>query len=264
VVPADLATIYNLNPLFNAGISGQGQTVVVIEDTDVFNTGDWTTFRSTFGLSGFTSGSFSQVHPSCSDPGKNGDEGEAILDAEYASAAAPSATIELASCPSGSTFGGLIALENLINGGSPPAVVSISYGECEAANGAAANASYNSAYQQAVTAGVSVFVSSGDEGAASCDANAASATHGIGVSAFASTPYNVAVGGTDFGDTYAGTVSTYWNSSNTASFGSAESYIPESLGTIPVPVCCWQPSPAGRARPTVPMDPVTPTPGNNF
>ena len=35
VVPADLATIYNLNPLFGAptGISGQGQTIVVIEDT---------------------------------------------------------------------------------------------------------------------------------------------------------------------------------------------------------------------------------------
>ena len=36
VVPADLATIYNLNPLFSAGISGQGQTVVVIEDSDVY------------------------------------------------------------------------------------------------------------------------------------------------------------------------------------------------------------------------------------
>src|SRR6516165_3889241 len=36
LVPADLATIYNLNPLFSAGISGQGQTIVVIEVTDVY------------------------------------------------------------------------------------------------------------------------------------------------------------------------------------------------------------------------------------
>src|SRR5262249_8172706 len=50
VVPADLATIYNLNPLFSEGIAGQGQTIVVIEDTDVYNPADWTTFRSTFGL----------------------------------------------------------------------------------------------------------------------------------------------------------------------------------------------------------------------
>ena len=233
VVPADLATIYNLNPLFNAGISGQNQTVVVIEDTDVFTTADWNTFRSTLGLSSF-SGSFTQVHPAppsggsnCNDPGVNGDDIEAILDAEWASAAAPSANIELASCANTSTFGALIAIQNLINGSSPPAIISFSYGECEALNGAGANAAYNSAYQQGVTEGVSVFVSSGDEGAASCDADQSKATHGIGVNAFASTPYNVAVGGTDYGDTFAGTNSTYWNSGNTATFGSAQSYIPE-------------------------------------
>jgi subtilase family serine protease len=236
VVPGDLAKIYNLNPLFTAGTSGQGQTVVVIEDTNVFSTADWTTFRSTFGLSSFTSGSFSQVHPAppsgsnnCSNPGTNGDDGEAILDAEYASAAAPSAAIELASCgDTRTTFGGLIAIQNLINESkTPPAIMSISYGECEAENGASANAAFNAAYQQAVMEGVSVFVSAGDEGAASCDANATKATHGVGVSGFASTQYNVAVGGTDFGDTFAGSNSTYWNTTNTPTFESAKSYIPE-------------------------------------
>jgi subtilase family serine protease len=74
---------------------------------------------------------------------------------------------------------------------------------------------------------VSVFVSSGDEGAASCDADKAKAKYGIAVSAFASTPYNVAVGGTDFGDTYAGTNSQYWKANNNATYGSAKSYIPE-------------------------------------
>ena len=231
VVPGDLATIYNLNPLFAKGISGQGQTIVVIEDTNVYSTNDWTTFRSKFGLSSYTSGSFTQTHPgNCSNPGVvAGDDGEAILDAEWASAAAPSAAIQLASCSdTATTFGGLIALQNLINaGGTPPALVSISYGECEVLNGASANASYAATYQQAVAEGVSVFVASGDEGADSCDAGANSATHGIGVSAFASTPYNVAVGGTDFGDTYAGTNSTYWNSTNTSTYSSAKSYVPE-------------------------------------
>jgi subtilase family serine protease len=233
VVPADLATIYNLNPLFSAGISGKGQTVVVIEDTNVYSTTDWSTFRSTFGLSSYTSGSFTQVHPtgssSCSNPGTvSGAESEAELDAEWASAAAPSAAIELASCAdSSTTFGGLIALQNLLNGSSPPAIVSISYGECEAENGATANAAYNTTYEQAVTLGTSVFVSAGDEGAASCDADETKSTHGIGVSGFASTPYNVAVGGTDFGDSYAGTNSTYWSSTNSSTYGSALSYIPE-------------------------------------
>jgi subtilase family serine protease len=235
VVPADLAVIYNLNPLFTAGTSGQGQTIVVVEDTDVFTAADWTTFRSTFGLSSYTSGSFTQVHPApptgtnnCTPPGVNGDDGEATLDAEYASAAAPSATIELASCSDTSTFGGLIAMQNLLNESSaPPAIMSMSYGYCEAGNGASSNAAFNAAYQQAVSEGVSVFVSSGDEGAASCDANQSNAIHGIGVSAFASTPYNVAVGGTDFGDTYAGTNSAYWSATNSSTYESALSYVPE-------------------------------------
>ena len=55
---------------------------------------------------------------------------------EYASAAAPSAAIELASCADTSTFGGLIALQNLLNTSSaPPAVMSMSYGECEGMTG---------------------------------------------------------------------------------------------------------------------------------
>ncbi|HET9402635.1 MAG TPA: protease pro-enzyme activation domain-containing protein, partial [Candidatus Acidoferrales bacterium] len=237
IVPADLATIYSLNPLFAQGLSGQGQTIVVIEDTNISNSGaDWTTFRSQFDLNAFGSGSFSQVHPApptghsnCNSPGVNSDEGEASLDAEYASAAAPSAAIELASCKNTVfTFGGLIALQNIVNSSTtPPAIISISYGECEAINGATNNAAYNAAYQQAAAEGVSVFVSSGDEGAASCDAGATAATHGIGVSAFASTPNNVAVGGTDFSDLYSGTISAYWKTSNSSNFGSAKSYIPE-------------------------------------
>ncbi len=237
VVPEDLATIYKLNSVFSAGISGQGQTIVVIEDTDVFSTSDWDTFRSTFGLSGYTSGSFTTVFPpppigpnNCSDPGVIApNDAEAILDAEWASAAAPSAAIQMATCAdSTTTFGGLIALQNLINTSpNPPAIMSISYGQCETVNGAAANAAYNSAYQQAVAEGVSVFVAAGDSGAAGCDNGATEATHGIAVNAFASTPYNVAVGGTDFSDTYSSTNDTYWNPSNTPNFGSAISYVPE-------------------------------------
>lgn len=237
VVPADLATIYNLNPLFNAGYSGQGQSIVLIEDTDVFSANDWNTFRSTFGLSSYTSASFTSLHPApssgpnnCGAPGIIApNDAEAILDAEWASAAAPSAAIVMAACAdTTTTFGGLIAMQNLLNAPNPPpALMSISYGQCETVNGAAANASYNSAYQLAVSEGVSVFVAAGDSGAAGCDNSVAAATHGIAVNAFASTPYNVAVAGTDFSDTFSNTNSTYWNSANTSAFGSAISYIPE-------------------------------------
>jgi uncharacterized repeat protein (TIGR01451 family) len=236
VVPADLATIYDLGPVFASGNTGQNQTIAVVEDTDLYSTADWSTFRSTFGLSGY-SGTLSQVHPApasgtnnCTDPNvvAGGADGEAILDAEWAGAAAPGATIAVASCQdSGTTFGGLIVLQNLINAATTPAIISLSYGECEVANGATANAAFSSIYEQAAAEGISVFVAAGDSGAAACDANAKFVTHGIGVNGFASTAYNVAVGGTDFGDSFAGTGASYWSASNSATYGSALSYVPE-------------------------------------
>ena len=236
VAPADLATIYNFNPLFSAGKTGQGQTIAVIEDSDLYNVTDWNTFRTAFGLSRFTSGSLTTVHPAplgggdrCAAPGLgSGDDIEATIDAEWASAAAPGASIVVASCANTqTTYGVLIALQNLLNGAAPPSIMSISYGECEAQNGAAANAAFSTAFQQAVAQGVSIFVAAGDEGGASCDGGANTATHGIAVDGFASTPYNVAVGGTDFADTYQGTSAAYWNAANSPTFGSAWTYVPE-------------------------------------
>jgi hypothetical protein len=114
--------------------------------------------------------------------------------------------------------------------------VSISYGRCEAENGATQNAYINSPYKQAVGAGVSIFVAAGDEGTAGCDQNESMATHGIGVSGFASTPYNVAMGATDFGDTYAGDNSSCWNATNGVTYGSARAPTFQNFpGTIPAP-----------------------------
>ena len=229
VSPPDLQKIYNLNPLFSAGHTGQGQTIYLLEDSDIYTKGgtvnDWNTFRTGFGIpvSSYPGASLTTIHPNCQDPGTNGDDGEAIIDAEYASAAAPSAAIVMVVC---NDFVG--ALQTLFSNQAtyPPAIISISYGDCEADNGASGNAAYNSAYQTGVAEGWSIFVSAGDQGAGGCD-GAAAVTHGIGVSGLASSPYDVAVGGTDYSDTYSGTNSTYWNSTNSASNGSAKSYIPE-------------------------------------
>jgi subtilase family serine protease len=235
ITPGDLAAIYNFTPLFAAGITGKGQTIAVLEDADLYTTDDWYTFRTTFGLSRYNAGSLAIVHPAapagkaCTPGGISfGDDSEAILDAEWASAAAPDAAIQVASCASTrTTFGGLIALENLINADAPPSIISISYGECEALAGAALNEVFRAAYQEAVARGISIFAAAGDQGASACDAGGQGATHGISVNAFASTPYNVAAGGTDFGDTYSGANQTYWARTNDASYASALSYIPE-------------------------------------
>jgi subtilase family serine protease len=238
VTPQDLAVIYNLSPLFKAGYTGKGETIAVIADSDVYSSNDWTLFRSAFGLSTYTTGAFKEIHPApasgsdnCKDPGViNGRDQEPILDAEYASASAPGATVEVASCAdTPSTSGALLSLANVINNASlRPSILSISYGACEAANGAAANAAISSAYEQAAAEGISVFAAAGDAGSAFCDVGATAASHGIGVNAYASTAYNVAVGGTDFSDTYSGTTADYWNATNSSTGDSAKSYIPEA------------------------------------
>lgn len=230
--PPDFATIYNVTPLYQAKkpITGKGQTVVVLEPTDI-NSADVATFRSAFGLSSY-SGKFSQIHPGpgCSDPGKNAFEGEAAIDAEWAGAVAPDADVDLASCASTATnFGAFIAAQNLLDTGNPPHIMSLSYLDCEADLGPSGNAYIKALWQLAAAEGVSVFVAAGDGGPAACDNfdTALYAEDGIAANGLASTPYNVSTGGTDFLDTVEGVNGTYWSSSNSPTGKSAKSYVPE-------------------------------------
>jgi subtilase family serine protease len=230
---ADLATVYNFNPLYAAGITGKGQTIVVVEDTNQFSAADFLSFRKVMGLSRtYPFGTLTQVNPAgtanaCGNPGDNGDDTEAALDVDWASAAAPNASIVSAACADTAQFGGFLALANLLTEANPPKIVSISYGESETLLGATENLYINNLYQSAVGEGVTIFVSSGDEGADSTDANRTNATHGISVSGFTSTPYNVSVGGTDFAAFPFGEYNTYFNATNLANFRTALSYIPE-------------------------------------
>ncbi len=239
LVPADFQKIYNLSPLYSAGITGKGMTVAVVEDSNSYDS-DWATYRSRFGLTSY-GGTMTTVHPdkagNCTNPSTNSSDAEASLDVEMVTALAPAAHVELASCADTNTsFGGLLAIENLISAGSPPPVLSMSYGLCEVISGASANAAFNSAFQSAAAAGVSVFVSAGDYGASMCAPDFTDgdewAYPGIGVTGWGETVYNVAVGATDFEDLYnalegGAPQSTYWNSTNSSTYGSAKSYIPE-------------------------------------
>jgi subtilase family serine protease len=234
VGPGDLATIYNFNPLFNAGYTGRGQVVAVVESTNLYNNADWSTFRSAFGLNKYSTGKLQVVHPApkgggaCANPGVTGDDGEAALDTEWASAAAPAATIMLASCASsGATDGVFTAIHNLVNASAPPAVISVSYALCEADNGAAENAAFNRIYEQAAAEGISVFVASGDSGAAGCSPGPGEALSGIGINGWGDSRYNVSVGGTDFRDKHDDTSTSFWTANTGAPWSTAKSYIPE-------------------------------------
>src|SRR5207237_8869998 len=93
-------------------------------------------------------------------------------------------------------------------------VRSDSDGVGESSLGAEGNDCYNALWQQAAAEGITVVVSAGDNGSAGCDDpnSATSANGGIAVSGLASTPYNVALGGTDFDQ--ANIQTTFWNASN--------------------------------------------------
>jgi subtilase family serine protease len=231
----DLATIYDLTRLFNAGLDGRGQTIAVVEPTNLYRASDWTTFRTAFGLTSHTTGRLVTVHPApaggaaCGNPGvRRGDDGEAALDAEWASAAAPGATIMVASCAStAATNGVFIAIQNLVNSNAPPPLISVSWAVCEADNGAAMNAAFNRLYQQAAAEGISVFVASGDSGASTCAPGPEATFSGIGVNGWGVSQYAVSVGGTDFSDTFSRTTSHYWKANTGAPWSTARSYIPE-------------------------------------
>ncbi|MGC0777026.1 MAG: S53 family peptidase, partial [Candidatus Acidiferrum sp.] len=231
LAPGDFATIYNSKGLISAGNDGTGQTIAIVGETNI-KVSDVQAFRQMFGLpANFTS---TNIILNGEDPGitSTGEEGEADLDVEWSGAVAPGATVDFvvsASTPAsaGVDLSALYIIEHNLAG-----VMSESYGSCESSLGSAGNAFYNALWEQAAAQGITAMVSAGDGGSAGCDDfNTASvATLGLAVSGLTSTPYNVAVGGTDFDEI--NNWSTYWSLTNTTSgtdvIGtSALGYIPE-------------------------------------
>lgn len=225
VAPGDFAAIYNTNGLLNSGVDGSGVSIAVTAQSQIELT-DVQEFRQIFGLKP-NDPNFLLSGP---DPGvaDQVDSEEALLDVEWAGAVAPGATINLVVAGSTDTTSGVdlaaaYAVDNQI---SP--IVTDTYGGCEQALGSSGNAFYNALWQQAAAEGITVLVASGDNGAAGCDSaeSFSPAVNGLAVNGVASTPYNVAVGGTEFADVTA--QSTYWNQANSANYSSAIGYIPEA------------------------------------
>jgi subtilase family serine protease len=223
LAPADFATIYNVTPLYQQSITGTGEAVAVVARSNI-NLSDVRQFRTAFGLPA----NDPQIIVNGTDPGiwSSGEETEADLDVEWSGAVAKGATIKFVVSKSTSSTDGVdLSAQYIVNHNLAP-VMTTSFGLCEAALGSSGNSFLNNLWQQAAAQGISVFVSSGDNGAAGCDsASATKATQGLGVNGLCSTPYSICVGGTEFSDP---NPSLYWSSSNAAGTqSSALSYIPE-------------------------------------
>ena len=221
VGPADFAKIYNI-PL---ALDGTGQQIAIVADSNI-NPQDVTDFRTLFGLPNNPP----KIIPNGPDPGKNGDEGEADLDVQIAGMVAPNATINLVVSEDTQTaLGTDLSSFYIIDNNIAPAM-SLSFGACESGLGTAGNQFFNALWEQAAAQGISVFVSSGDPGSAGCDdfTTAKVATGGLAVSGIASTPFNTAVGGTDFDDFSPSAMQTsFWATANGTGKESALGYIHE-------------------------------------
>src|SRR5262249_2860666 len=143
------------------------------------------------------------------------DEIESVLDVEWSGAIAPGAQIDLVIAPTTNTaFGGDTAAIYIVNNNLAP-ILSYSYGACELFLGTTGNAFYQSLWSQAASEGITVLVSTGDNGSGGCDDPNTNlpVDFGLAVNGVGSTPFNIAIGGTDFNDLTNPT--TYWNNSNT-------------------------------------------------
>jgi pseudomonalisin len=224
LAPADFATIYDLNPLYQSSVNGNGQSVAIVARSNI-NIADARQFRTFFGLPA----NDPQIIVNGTDPGiwSADEETEADLDVEWSGAVAKSATIKFVVSKSTNSSDGVDLSAQYIVNHNLASVMSTSFGLCEASLGSSGNGFLNSLWQQAAAQGITVFVSSGDSGAAGCDsASAATATHGRAVNGLCSTPYSVCVGGTEFNDLSNPTL--YWSPSNSpGTQASALGYIPE-------------------------------------
>ena len=222
ISPGDFAIIYNVNSLYSAGFDGTGRTIGIVARTHPA-TSNWTTFRSTMGLSS----TIATVIVNGTDPGDIGanEDGEADLDCEWSGGVAKGASVKFVVSKSTSSTDGVDLSAQYIVNNNLTDVMSTSFGQCESSMGSSENTFYNNLWSQAASEGITSFVSTGDSGAAGCNGGSdSSGSGGLAVSGLASTPYNVAVGGTEFSDP---TASTYWNTSNSTGDVSAKSYIPE-------------------------------------
>lgn len=225
LAPADFSAIYNVDPLYSAGIDGAGRTIGIPSRSNV-NLENTRTFRTFFGLAA----NDPVVVLNGDDPGilTGTDAGfaqEATLDIQWAGAVAPKASVKMVLSKSTATTDGIDLSTIYTVDNNLADIISISYGSCEQDLSAQDLALYNNLYAQASAQGSSVFAASGDSGAADCELGQSQGKT-LSVNGLASSPHGTSVGGTQFNDV--ANPSTYWETSNSpVQKKSVKSYIPE-------------------------------------
>jgi hypothetical protein len=223
--PGDIATIYDIAPLYNSGTTGTGQTIGIVGQTDIVVT-DIQDFRSAAGLPAITPTVF--LIPGSADPGirYTTDLTEADIDLEWSGAIAKNAAIVFVNSTDALTSL-QYAIQNKINGIQLP-ILSSSYGNCEFFIGSSTIASDEAIYEQANAQGQTIVSAAGDDGAADCSGDSLFGVLGLQVDYPSSSAYVTGVGGTEFDEGNSLGSTQYWSANGgTDVVSSAISYIPE-------------------------------------
>ena len=216
LAPNDLATIYDIKPLYERGITGKGQRIAVVGQTNLVMS-DLQQFRRAAGMP--ANDPQVLLVPGSGNPGViDEDLIEANLDLQWAGAIAPEAEIIYVN----SGNGVLDSLHYAVEHNVAP-VISISYGNCEQNFSGGVIAALAAITRQANAQGQTIVAASGDRGATDCDYESTAARKGLSVNLPASLPYVTGVGGTRIEEQSG----TYWHGSNDPGGGSARGYIPE-------------------------------------
>jgi subtilase family serine protease len=196
--PAQIQNAYNVAPLLNAGVTGSGRTIVII---DAFQSptlrADLALFDQTFSLPDpnltITAPAGEPPPFDITDDNQVGWSGEITLDVLWAHAIAPGANIVLAEAASNNDSD-IVATTKAVIEGNMGDVISQSFGEAEQCMDPALLAEQHQLFALAARKRMTVFASSGDSGAAqpSCDGNSAI----LAASTPASDPFVTGVGGT--------------------------------------------------------------------
>jgi hypothetical protein len=223
--PNDVATFYNVAPAYRAGITGAGDCIAVVGNSDYLPSAV-ELFNATFGLPG---AAIRTVLVNGTNPGRNGDETEALLDLEWTHATAPGAELDLYLADENAAVYGPVydALRAAVTA-NRCSVISISFSVCSSDPAWQAN-NFAPLFAQAAMQGQSVIVASGDQGAAGLVYSPA--THACVLGSQGTTeepaqdPNVTAVGGSSFDPAYdasgndtstvSDTLRVAWNDSQT-------------------------------------------------
>jgi subtilase family serine protease len=166
--PYQMRRAYQIRSLVNAGFDGTGKTIVIVDAFDDPNLiADVTYFDNFYGLPPINL----QVVRLTSTPGfDSGWAGETTLDVEWAHAIAPGAKIVLEEATTNNDTDILAALQDAVNNNRGD-VISQSFGENETCVDPGIVSAQHQVYANATAKGVTIFASTGDNGAAqqTCD-----------------------------------------------------------------------------------------------